>query len=306
MAYCFKSDFATVQDAVRGIAVELIDEAIESAGGKSHDKHETVHTLRKSCKKLRGLIRIVRPVFDDYPTENASFRDAGRDFSFLRDGRVLIETYDGLLETYKGQIDRPRFAPIRRRLTLLQKEVAERGDIGDMFEEFRRTMTRARNRARRWRIAGDDFEALGPGVRKSYKGAQRAMREAFQEPTAEAIHEWRKRVKDHWYHTRLLCSIWSRPMKAHCEVADRLGDMLGTHHDLDVFRHRLLADDLGDTAEVDVLLGLVRRRHKALEQEAFSIGARLLAESAANLTRRWQSYWNAWRADAMREPALAA
>ena len=286
-------------------AVELIGDAIECAGGKGKDVNETVHSLRKSCKKLRGLIRLVRPVFGDYRAENAAFRDAGRDLSFLRDCGVLIETYDGLLQTYKDQIDRTRFAPIRRRLTLLQKELAERDDIPDILEEFRRTMTKARKRAREWRIADDGFEALRRGVRKSYVGAQRAMTEASKQPTPEGVHEWRKRVKDHWYHTRLLCPIWPRPMKAHCEVADRLGDTLGKHHDLEVFRQRLAGDDL-NAVDLDLLGDLVRRRQKTLEDEAFSIGARLLAEPAAGLTGRWRSYWDAWREDEPRQSALAA
>jgi len=306
MAYRFERDFATIQDGLRKIAVELIDDAIECAGGKERDTNETVHSLRKSCKKLRGLIRLVRSVFDDYQAENAAFRDAGRRLSFLRDCGVLIETYDSLLETYSDQIDRPKFAPIRRRLTLVQKELATRDDIPDMLEEFRETMTKARKRARRWRITGDGFESLGRGVRKSYKGAQRAMAEASKEPTAETVHEWRKRVKDHWYHARLLSPIWQRPMKAHCEVADGLGDTLGTHHDLEVFRQRLISDALGDATDLDVLAGLVRRRQKALLEEAFSIGAPLLAEPAARLTRRWQFYWDAWCADRPRELAIAA
>ena len=41
-------------------------------------------------------------------------------------------------------------------------------------------------------------------------------------------------MKDHWYQARLLCSIWPRPMKAHADVADQLGDMLGKHHDLGI------------------------------------------------------------------------
>ena len=306
MAYRFERDFATVQDGVRKIAVELIDDAVKCAGGKGRNIHETVHSLRKSCKKLRGLIRLVRPVFEDYQAENAAFRDAARDFSLLRDGGVLIETYDSLLASYKDQIDRPRFAPIRRRLTLLQKALSESNDNADMLKEFRETMMQARKRARRWRIAGDGFESLGPGIRKSYKGAQRAMAEAAKQPTAEAVHEWRKRVKDHWYQTRLLCPIWQTPMKAHSEVADRLGDMLGKHHDLEVFRQRLGGDELGDPSDLDVLAGLVRRRQKTLEEAAFSIGARLLTESPASFTRRWQRYWDAWHEDEPRESALAA
>ena len=233
MAYRFERDFSTIQDGIRQLAVELIDDAIDCADGKCRDVHETVHSLRKSCKKLRGLIRLVRPVFDDYQAENAAFRDAARDFSYSRDCGVLIETYDGLLESYQEQVDRTKFAPIRRHLTVLQKQLAQGNDISERLGEFRKAMAKARNRARGWRIAEDGIEALERGIRKSYKGAQRAMDEAAQEPTADVVHEWRKRVKDHWYHTRLLCAIWPRPMRARSAVADELGDMLGKHHDLE-------------------------------------------------------------------------
>jgi len=306
MAFRFERDFATVQDGIRHIAVELIDDAITCAAGKRKDVHETVHSLRKSCKKLRGLVRLVRPVFDDYQAENTAFRDAGQGLSFLRDAGVLIETYDSLLESYRDQIERSKFAPIRRRLTLLQKEVAGRDDIPDLINKFSRSLAKAHKRARRWRIAGDGFEAVAPGLSKSYKRAQRAMDAAAKEPIPEAVHEWRKRVKDHWYHARLLCPIWPKPMKVYSEVADQLGDMLGKHHDLEVFRQRLAKNELGDASDCEVLVGLVRRRQKALEEEAFSVGARLLAEPAANLMRRWQSYWDVWRADTPREAALAA
>ena len=305
MAYRFERKSASVQDAVRDVALEQIDCAIEFAG-KRGDRQEIVHQLRKCCKKLRGLIRLVRPVFDDYAAENAAFRDAGRDFSFLRDCNVLIETYDSLLDTYDDQIERTRFAPIRRRLTLWQKELAHQHDIAGRLKEFRHTMAQARKRARRWQLDDDGFDAIEGGLSKSYKQARRGMTEATQDTTPEAIHEWRKRVKDHWYHARLLGPIWPRPMRAHCEVVDRLGDMLGKHHDLEVFQQRLTAADFTDAVDLDVLAGLVRRRHKALEDEAFSIGARLFAEPAESLIARWRSYWDAWREDEPREAALAA
>ena len=305
MAYRFDRDFSTVQDAVRTIATEQVESAVEFAGQR-RNAQEAVHEYRKSCKKLRGLIRLVRPAFDDYAAENAAFRDAGRDFSFLRDCGVLIETYDALLDAYSDQIERTQFAPIRRRLTLWQKELAQRHDIPDLLKEGGATMERARKRARHWRLNADGFDAVEGGLTKSYKQARRAMAEALRETTPESIHEWRKRVKDHWYHSRLLGPIWRRPMRAHCEVAERLGDMLGKHHDLEVFRQRLTDADFADKAALEVLSGLARQQQKALEEDAFSIAARLFAEPASSLTRRWRSYWDAWREDEPREAALAA
>ena len=163
MAYRFKRDFATVQDGVRKIAIELMDDAIENANRRGRDFHETVHSLRKACKKLRGLVRLVRPVFDDYRTENATFRDAGRHFSFLRDGGVMIETYDGLFEEYKDQVDRAQFAHIRRHLTVLQKEMEGQEDFAKTIDKFRQTMKSSRKRARRWHVDDNGFDQSSLG-----------------------------------------------------------------------------------------------------------------------------------------------
>ena len=306
MAYRFKHHSASIQNDVRTIAVEVIDDAFACVSGKRKDVNEVIHTARKSCKKLRGLIRLIRPVFDEYRCENTAFRDAGRGLSSLRDCGVLIETYDQLLDAFSDQVDRPNFAPIRRGLTAMQKKQTEGDNIADILDTFRRSMSAARKRASRWVIASDGFDALAPGVKMSYKAARRVMATAATDPNAEIVHEWRKRVKEHWYHARLLCPIWQKPMRAHGEVAEKLGDILGQHHDLEVFRKQLREHELGKASAQDLLIGLARQRQKALEKEAFSIGAKLLAEPAKNLTRRWRSYWNSWRGNGSDEEALAA
>jgi hypothetical protein len=206
-----RTRLSTVQDGIRKIAAELIEDAAACIDAKGGDIHQKVHGARKACKKLRGLIRIVRPILPGYASENAAFREAGRKLSFLRDGGVLIETYDGLLESYADQIDRSKFAPIRRRLTLLHKALTESDDVGHALEQFRQVIVAAGKRAHRWQISADGFDALEPGIGKSYKSARRAMAKASEKPTAEAIHEWRKRVKDHWYRARLLYPIWPKP-----------------------------------------------------------------------------------------------
>jgi CHAD domain-containing protein len=305
MAYRFSKSRDTIQDSLRKIATELIDKAIE-ATRKRQSAGRTVHELRKTCKRLRGLIRLVRPVFADYHTENAAFRDAGRKLSHLRDTAVLIQTYDSLLEAYDDQVDRARFAPIRRRLTLQQKRLAGHTDIARRLDEFRQAMVAARGRVRRWRLSDDGFDALEPGIARSYKAARRAMAEASNEMSAETVHEWRKRVKDHWYHARLLTPIWRKQMRTSGVVARDLGELLGQHHDLDVFQQRLTEGEIADAADLEVLIGLAKRRQEVLADEAFKKGARLLAEPPKHLTRRWRSYWQTWRNDEPREAALAA
>ena len=59
-----------------------------------------------------------------------------------------------------------------------------------------------------------------------------------------------------------------------------------------------------DSADIEVMIGLARRRQVALAADAFPLGARLLAEPAGALCARWEAYWTVWRDD--EATALAA
>jgi len=297
MSYSFKRDDRSVQRGVRRIAVDQIDRAIAEIDEEALDVHETVHQVRKRCKKLRGLLRLVRPSFKNYDDENQTFRDAARSLSFLRDAEAMIETYDDLMALYGERVDRPAFASVRRRLTLRKKEMTRSQDLDAKLAAFRQTMVRARSRANDWHLQDEGFAAIAGGLAKTYGRARRAMADAEARPTAECFHEWRKRVKYHWYHARLLRRTWDAPLQAHADAADDLGDLLGDHHDLAVFRQDLAAapESYGDPEALEVLAGLIRQRQAQLAAEAFTRGARLLAESEKALARRWGRYWWAWQ-----------
>jgi len=310
LAYRFKEDDVSVADVVRRIAVEQIDKAIGEIDDPEIDQRETVHQVRKRCKKLRGLVRLVRPALASYALENAAYRDAARELSFLRDTEALIETYDRVADAFDGQIDRPAFASIRRRLTLRQKEEENRQDIADKLDAFRESMVEAKVRALRWELSEKGTKAFAGGVEKTYGRGREAMKTARKTGDVEAFHDWRKRIKYHGHHARLLAPIWPGPMTAHHAEADALGKLLGDHHDLEVFAETLRAepDAFGNLGDVEVFLTLMERRRAAIETEAFERGARLLAEPEEALAARWAAYFKAWRKECRKAdaPALAA
>jgi len=78
MAYELQLD-ETVEDGLRRIAVELIDDSIGWLDRSDRAPDAAVHEVRKDCKKLRGLLRLVRPAAPAlYRAENRIFRDAAR------------------------------------------------------------------------------------------------------------------------------------------------------------------------------------------------------------------------------------
>jgi len=309
MAYRFKPGDPSVEKGLRRIALDQIGKAVSDIDTLPPDLETAIHQVRKRCKKLRGLIRLVRPAFADYARENAGFRDIARGLSGPRDRAVMVATYDALVEHYAEQVDRPALASIRRRLTLRLKAAEAEGGLDRKLSAARAALVDARDRAATWRLDDDGFAALSGGLAKTYGRARDAMAAAASSGAARDLHEWRKRVKYHWYHARLLAPVWPGHLGGHAEAAHRLGDLLGRHHDLAVFQAELGDDPaaFGDAADVAVMMGLAQTRQRELAAEAFALGGRLLTEKPKRLAGRWGGYWALWSAEvAEGSPALAA
>ena len=95
----------------------------------------------------------------------------------------------------------------------------------------------------------------------------------------EALHAWRKRVKDLWYHCRLLAPTCGPMVRGHAKDLDRLAKLLGDDHDLAVLEQELTRPDISIAADVDAVVQLIDYRRTELQSEATGIGERVYAES---------------------------
>lgn len=308
MAYQFSPHDESVRSGLRRIAREQINKAVAEIDDAKLPPAETIHQVRKRCKKLRGLIRLVQPAFDAYAQENARIRDAARLLSGARDDDVLIETFDALVAGEAAAEERGDLAGVRERLTARRDANRRRPDAGEpradeRLARFRDEMTAALARVEGWELSGKGFGAIAGGLEKTYRRGRRAFRAARADPSADNIHEWRKRVKYHGYHTRLLAPVWPQTMEAWAMEAGRLGDLLGDHHDLSVFAG-VLAKDFAIAGNPDLLETLVRMaraRQSELEVEVFGLGARLFADRPEALVKSWRGRWRAWRKEGKAE-----
>lgn len=269
--------------------------------------HETVHEVRKRCKKIRATVRLVRPALGDtYDDENAWYRDIARQLSDMRDAQALIETYDEhIVPIVEDALDESTRTSIRETLVDRRERIATEQNLDDRLADVRKKLQEGRPRIESWQLDADGFEAIGPGVRKSYHRGQVAMEVAYEEPTTEHFHEWRKRAKYHRYHIRLLRNIWRSPMKTRRSQLKDLTDHLGDEHDLAVFRQGLT--DEGSQLAVEntgTLIALIDQRRAELQACSKPLGGRIHAEEPDALIRRLKVYWNAWKADSDRDEAI--
>lgn len=296
MAFAFALTDATSADAVRRIATEELTEALAAldaaAAAGPEGTGPLIHGLRKQVKKLRGLIRLVRPNFTQAEAEDTALRDAARLISGLRDAEVMRQTARHLADAGPKSAG-PAFDHLHARFEAHHTALHAASQTENLAA-FRGALADALARVPGWELQGEGFALLEEGLASTWSAARKRARAARHEASAEAIHEWRKRVKAHWYQARLLQPIWVKQMAPHAEAAGELGDMLGEHHDLAVFLGHLAEAEITEK-ERKTIARLARKRQEKLERKAHALADRLFAGKSADLTKRWGAWWESWQ-----------
>lgn len=302
-------DGEAVRDGIRRCSRELMDDAVEQlTEGITDDPVEAIHEARKSLKKQRSLLRLTRAAFDpDHRRrEAAMFRAAARSLSGTRDADVMVGALDDLTKRFAGRAPQPTLTVARTRLVaereLERARAMEAGSAAAVAVELRA----ARRETDGWELRRDGWAAVADGLGRSYRRGRHAFKRARTEPTPENLHDWRKRVKDLWYHLRLLRQVSAPTMRGQADEAHRLSELLGDDHDLWVLRTALTG--FGDqlTVDLDPLIDMIDRRRSELQGDALLLGERVYAEKPKAFVRRVHRYWKAWRAGAKAGLSVAA
>ncbi len=312
MAYKFGADEPVSQAIVR-CGREQLDRAVaELSEGINEDPVQAVHNARKAIKKERSLLRLVRGAMprEQRRRENTALREAARRLSGARDADVMIGSVAALGERFADHLPASTFDAVREHLE--SRRAAEvRGPNGSLLDARAvQDLGAVRVRADDWEIRAEDWAAIEKGLRRSYKRGRKALERARRSRSLEDLHAWRKRVKDLWYHERLLAPVAGPAVGGHAKDAHHLADLLGDDHDLGVLRDTLTRDVPPGAGDVDTLVKLTDHRRAELQDEAIRVGQRVYAESPNAYARRMRRAWAAGRAVARvrfeRDPAELA
>jgi CHAD domain-containing protein len=282
------------EDGVRRIAREQIERA-QSQLKAPEDPVVAVHETRKSLKRLRALLRLIRPALGEaaYREENTKLREIGGGLSSTRDRHVLLETLIKL-EANSSLARKGLDQAVRNVLQLANgKDTPAVEDAA--IKQAHGRLGEAKRRFAQLKLNGKGFDIVGPGLEVSYRKARRAFHRAYAEPSDEAFHEWRKGTQQHWRHMALLSRAWQGCLNARVAEARTLSQLLGDDHDLALFIgfvHSEQACGLSG-AQVAALEKVARQRQGELRTVAYPRGMRLFAEGAGSLRRRIAAYWEA-------------
>jgi CHAD domain-containing protein len=289
--------------AMQRMALAQADLAIELLGGGTHDNGthragapdgNAVHETRKALKRLRAMLGLLAGELGEhaYERESRTLRDVGRLLSGARDAEVMLATLDALIERHPRKLTRRGGVRRLRARLAAEHERRQRHTLGEpaALAQALGQLRAFRARAGAWSLSERaGIELVQDDLQRLYQQGRRRHRRAARTNGADmqAMHQWRKRVKDLRYATEML----DQPSLA--RRADSLGETLGEDHDLAVLAQRIRTDAKRAKGSQRVgrrtrklLLGVIAKRRRKLQRRALRKGRRLYADSPKKFLRR--------------------
>ncbi|MEM7543128.1 MAG: CHAD domain-containing protein [Pseudomonadota bacterium] len=291
-------------EGIERVAHEEIDTAITHLTARSGDAGLHVHEARKSLKKLRALIRLVRGHDKrKFQTNNQAFRSLAHALSQWREADVAHKTAQAFCARSRNKANIHRWRLICRALR------PNHNGVLSSCKEMRRQslpIVSAFNSAKRHLSIGkskkktNDFELIRQGVRAVHRQMLRDFQATKDGLSPDASHEWRKSTKYHWYHIRLLERAMPRVLKPYRLKLEKLGEILGEEHDLAdlmAFIGNLHLSEL-TTADRTAIYRDIKDRRLKLRTRSLDLGETIARESTNALLNRLETYLIDWHEDA--------
>ena len=296
MPYRLKSS-ESLPKGLRRIAREEIESAerlLRHTTAANRD--EAIHEARKSIKKARALLRLIRPQLDGSREDDRLLREIGHKLSAYRDAQAIIEMFDNLNRKFKNTLKSAAVSSIRRAL-LQRKEERERNiHIVRTLKKRADSLRAVAKRVDAWKFRRN-FGLIAAALASTYSRSRKAMARVHKKARPELCHEWRKLVKDHWYHMRLLVDAWPDWIHGYENSLKDLEMWLGDHHNLQVLRQILAAKPrlYGQPENVNLSLDLAGKYQRELRKNALSLGDRIYEEKPGRFRKQIEDFYEAWQ-----------
>jgi hypothetical protein len=244
---------------------------------------ERVHSARQAFKRLRALLRLIRPgARYVYEVENRFYRDLAHSLAYVRDTEAVIEAL-AVLET---NVTDPES---RESLQLLRTGLQQRAarELADpVLDVPRRVQTAcdalrdAAGRLRRTPLPDVNRKVLRSAVRKTLRRCEAGFGQVLITGAAADFHAWRRDVKYAYHQTRLMQELMPEWAASHGPLLARLGELLGHSQDLTVLDALLREqpDELGLDRRMQHLREVIRNCQRTLQEQARQLGAQIFLQ----------------------------
>ena len=267
-------DGESVSSGLKRVAREQADHAILQLT-KPGNPVAAVFETRKCIKKLRALLRLIRPhLCNTARNENRRLRDLGRTLATSRDTAAMVETFDGLAKAYPAEMGLNRFAALRAHLVSTRDLAATSVDETALTRAAIAELQKLKRRINLWRLHGDGFPVVAQGFDSTWQRGRKALTRARKHPSSANFHELRKRAKDHWFQVRLMATLWPANSEGYQTAVHDLQETLGDANNVAVLLRTV------DWSGIGPLRELAARWRDHLRGKALEAATRIYAATS--------------------------
>ena len=281
-----------LRDAFRRVSAEEIAKVRAGLSGAEEERDEAIHEARQSFKRLRALVRLAKPPLgSDFAAENRRWRDAGRLLSGSRDTTVLLKCFDAIAGDCAAEQSAHAVRRLRARLA------GKTGNGGEHVEEKLREVLALLDDAEASMAELDwpnSRNALLHGFRRAQKRLRRDWKTACASGEPEALHSWRKRVKDQASQLRLFRNVVPAAFRKRIADQKATAEHLGDEHDLWLLSDRLRDESIPGSlfAARDALLEQVEKHRGNLRKKAYRRGESFSSQKARDFSEEIGLAWD--------------
>ena len=242
----------SIADGLRRLAREELSSISTHLDGEAPPRDDAIHEIRKSVKKTRAILHVVRADNGRGLAKSAKrLRSINRRLSALRDADVMLETLDTLRIKDRRTLNGRCFARVHRRLSSHRASVMKAARRKGTWRRVGRSVRKIRQDAKQWKPRHRQFGSLAASIRLAHRRGRTAMARAMKSQRAADFHEWRKQIKALWYELRLVEGSGPR-IRRDVKALRRAEAWLGHEHDVVVLCDELSKDGPQGDARIDL------------------------------------------------------
>ena len=272
MAYSLRRGEAIDEAAARIVRDQTMAALAALLTADHSERRAVALEARKRCKKVRGVLRLVRgPLGDEYKPTDQAYRSVARALAGPRESEAHLVAFDRLrAATPSDALPADRIGSIRDELVRraasacqppvpvpvavapAQPATAQRGPAestdtaggppsraevdtptdGDPAATAARLLGQRLEAVDNWTFAVDGWAAVEGGVARTYRRGTRELTRVLDDRSIDGFHDLRKEAKYTWYHLRLLRPAAPSVLVPLAKQYHRLTIGLGDAHDL--------------------------------------------------------------------------
>jgi CHAD domain-containing protein len=269
----------------------LTDSVTDNPSNHSSNGEQDIHEVRTTIKRLRALLRLIRPAIDPkfFNRENARLRGAAGLLSFARDTEVARETLKTLPVSNQTE---------QEAVSSVLSSLESRGDVANDPEqamaEVRRRLEQTRRNFHRLELAGTEREILESGLGAVYRQGRKRMNIAIRRGQDVGFHRWRIRAKNLYYELQFLELMWTKRLHRLISHLSELQDNIGLDHDAAVLRAWLKKspESFGGDGAVQRVVTCLDSRTRELREKAVPLGRKIWRDKPGRFAREVVRHWH--------------